>query len=67
MLRKLAAAASTTMTITREGDDIRIVTKGPKDTDVKFELNKKVVSHDPNDNEMQVRDHSVTSPLHVII
>ncbi|XP_069135370.1 fatty acid-binding protein, adipocyte-like [Argopecten irradians] len=53
VLRKLAAAASSTMTITREGNEIRIVTKGPKDTDVKFELGKELVSHDPNDNEMK--------------
>ncbi|XP_060074609.1 fatty acid-binding protein 9-like [Ylistrum balloti] len=53
VLRKLAAAASSTMTITREGNQIRIVTKGPKDTDVIFELNKEVLSHDPNDNEMK--------------
>ncbi|OWF48080.1 Fatty acid-binding protein, adipocyte [Mizuhopecten yessoensis] len=53
VLRKLAAAASSTMTITREDNKIRIVTKGPKDTDVSFELNKEVVSHDPNDNEMK--------------
>ncbi|XP_033748126.1 fatty acid-binding protein, adipocyte-like [Pecten maximus] len=53
MLRKLATVASSTMTITREGNEIRIVTKGPKDTDVKFELGKEVVSHDPNDNELK--------------
>lgn len=53
MLRKLAAAASSTMTISVEEGQVRIVTKGPKDSDHKFHLNEEVDSQDPQDNPMK--------------
>ena len=54
MLRKLAAAASSTVTISIEDDHVRIITKGPKDSDHKFQLGVEVESSDPQDNPMKV-------------
>ncbi|XP_048743547.1 fatty acid-binding protein, heart-like isoform X1 [Ostrea edulis] len=53
VLRKLAAAASSTMTISVEDDQVRIHTKGPKDSDHKFHLDTEVESNDPQDNPMK--------------
>lgn len=54
VLRKLAAAASSTMTISVEDGQVRINTKGPKDSDHKFHLDTEVESNDPQDNPMKV-------------
>lgn len=54
VLRKLAAAASSTMTISVEDGQVRINTKGPKDSDHKFHLDTEVESNDPQDNPMMV-------------
>uniref|UniRef100_A0A8W8KP65 Lipocalin/cytosolic fatty-acid binding domain-containing protein n=1 Tax=Magallana gigas TaxID=29159 RepID=A0A8W8KP65_MAGGI len=53
VLRKLAAAASSTMTISVEDGQVRINTKGPKDSDHKFHLDTEVESNDPQDNPMK--------------
>ncbi|XP_062579500.1 fatty acid-binding protein, adipocyte-like isoform X2 [Saccostrea cucullata] len=53
VLRKLAAAASSTMTISVEDGQVRIHTKGPKDSDHKFHLDTEVESSDPQDNPMK--------------
>lgn len=53
-MRKLAAAASSTMTISVEDGQVRINTKGPKDSDHKFHLDTEVESNDPQDNPMKV-------------
>lgn len=54
VLRKLAAAASSTMTISVEDGQVHINTKGPKDSDHKFHLDTEVESNDPQDNPMKV-------------
>ena len=54
VLRKLAGAASSTMIISVEDGQVRIVTKGPKDSDHKFHLDTEVESNDPQDNPMRV-------------
>ncbi|KAK3596538.1 hypothetical protein CHS0354_013222 [Potamilus streckersoni] len=53
VLRKLAAAASSTMTITIEGEKIRIVTKGAKDTEAFFALGEEFDNTDPQDNPVK--------------
>ncbi|VDI46749.1 Hypothetical predicted protein [Mytilus galloprovincialis] len=53
VLRKIAAAASSTMIISVEGDQVRIITKGPKDSDHSFKLGEEVESNDPQDNPMK--------------
>ncbi|XP_061183537.1 fatty acid-binding protein, heart-like [Saccostrea echinata] len=53
VLRKLAAAANSTMTITVEDEQVRIHTKGPKDSDHNFSLDTEVESSDPQDNPMK--------------
>ncbi|KAK3083623.1 hypothetical protein FSP39_000421 [Pinctada imbricata] len=55
VLRKLANAASSTMTISvdQTTQKVRIVTKGPKDSDHEFSLDTEVESNDPQDNLMR--------------
>ena len=60
VLRKLAAAANSTMTISVEDGQVRINTKGPKDSDHKFHLDTEVESNDPQDNPMKVTDSENT-------
>jgi hypothetical protein len=64
VLRKLAAAASSTMTISVENDQVRILTKGPKDSDHKFHLDTEVESNDPQDNPMKVHSYSELANIH---
>lgn len=42
------------MTISVEDGQVRINTKGPKDSDHKFHLDTEVESNDPQDNPMKV-------------
>ncbi|KAJ8312480.1 LOW QUALITY PROTEIN: hypothetical protein KUTeg_009853, partial [Tegillarca granosa] len=49
----MARLASSTMTISIEDGQVRINTKGPKDSDHKFHLDQEVESSDPQDNPMK--------------
>lgn len=49
------------MTISVEDGQVRINTKGPKDSDHKFHLDTEVESNDPQDNPMKVTMDRVLS------
>ncbi|KAL5017368.1 hypothetical protein ScPMuIL_006957 [Solemya velum] len=54
MLRKMAGVAGETVTITVEGDQVRILTKGPRETDIKFRPGQAFESRDTHDNPLEV-------------
>ncbi|KAL3859693.1 hypothetical protein ACJMK2_009902 [Sinanodonta woodiana] len=53
VMRKIALAANSTMTIAIEGQKIRISTNRPKDSQAFFALGKEFDSKDPQDNQFK--------------